>query len=57
MGQYKCDRCGRRIWVDAGDVRLCHSCEEQLKEDAHELRTENEDYCSSDCSGDCSYHR
>lgn len=44
MGQYKCDRCGRRIWVDAGDVRLCHSCEEQLKEETHELRTENEDY-------------
>ena len=52
MGQYKCDRCGRRIWVDAGDVRLCHSCEEQLKEETHELRTENEDYCSSDCSVD-----
>lgn len=43
---YKCDRCGKIIYVDAGEVRLCERCMEVLRggEDKNEKREESGKY-------------
>ena len=48
---YKCDHCGKIIYVDAGDVRLCERCLEALRggDDKNEKREEPGKYnrCAS----------
>ena len=51
---YRCDRCGRIIYVDTGDIRLCDKCLEALQkgDGGNEVRKESGDHDGGDPGGD-----
>lgn len=51
---YRCDRCGRTIYVDANDIRLCDRCLEALQkgDGENEVREESGDHDGGAPGGD-----